>query len=69
MNIKRVKYKMSEDDSLKIGYIIGKYDGDNETLLDKDFQVVPKISYGEKEYLAYDFSEDIDKELNITIPI
>lgn len=69
MNIKRVKYKISEDDNWRVGYVIGSYDGQNETLLDKDFRCVPKITYKEKEYLMYDMKDDLDKELNITIPI
>lgn len=69
MNIKRVKYKMSENDNWKIGYVIGNYEGQNETLLDKDFRYVPKISYYEKEYLAYDFKDDDEKQLNITISV
>lgn len=69
MNIKRVKYRMSKDDDIKIGYIIGKHDGDNTTLLDKNFKAVPKIQKDNKEYIAYDFIEDIDKQLNITVPV
>lgn len=60
---------MSKDDEWKVGYVIGNYDGQNETLLDKDFRYVPKITYREKEYLMYDMKDDLDKELNITIPI
>lgn len=68
MNIKRVKYKMSENDNWKIGYVIGNYDGQNETLLDKDFRYVPKIQHNGKEYLVYNMIDDV-KQLNITIPI
>lgn len=69
MNIKRVKYKMSPEDTWHIGYLIGKYDGQNETLLDKDFRYVPKIIEDGKEYLVYDVKDDIVTELNITIPL
>ena len=69
MNIKRVKYKMSKEDSWKIGYIIGEYDGQNKTLLNHKFEYVPKIIKGDKEYLLYDFEEDYEQLLNITIPI
>lgn len=69
MNIKRVKYKMKKEDDWSVGYIIGKYDGQLETLLDSDFKYVPKIIEDGKEYLLYDLKEDIEKELNITLTI
>ena len=68
MNIKRVKYKMSEEDSWEIGYIIGEYDGQSKTLLNSNFEYVPKIVDGNKEFLLYDFKEDYECILNITIP-
>lgn len=68
MNIKRVKYKMSKTDEWKVGYVIGNYDGQNETLLDKDFRYVPKITHNEKSYLVYDMKDDIENQINITIP-
>lgn len=69
MNIKRVKYKMKKEDDWSVGYIIGKYDGQLETLLDSDFKYVPKIIEDGKEYLLYDLKEDIEKQLNITLTI
>lgn len=67
MNIKRVKYKMSSDDSWNVGYIIGSYDGQNETLIDDKFKYIPRVSHEGKEYLAYDIKDDIEKRLNITL--
>ena len=69
MNIKRVKYKMAINENWKIGYVIGTYDGQNETLIDEKFAYVPKISYEGKEYLAYDMKDDMEKQLNITLEI
>lgn len=69
MNIKRVKYKMNKEDEWSVGYVIGKYDGQFETLLDSDFKYVPKIIEDGKEYLLYDLKEDICKCVNITLPI
>ena len=69
MNIKRVKYKMVANEEWKIGYVIGTYDGQNETLLDDKFRYVPKIIYEGEEYLAYDMKDDIGKQLNITLSI
>ena len=69
MNIKRVKYKMSPNDDWKVGYVIGSYEGQNETLLDDKFVYVPKLSYEGKEYLVYDMKDDIVKQLNITLTI
>lgn len=69
MNIKRVKYKMKKEDDWSVGYIIGKYDGQLETLLDSDFKYVPKIIEDGKEYLLYDFKNDMEKQLNITLTI
>lgn len=69
MNIKRVKYKMSKEDEWKVGYVIGNYDGQNETLLDEDFKYVPKITENNKSYLVYDMKDDVCKQLNITIPM
>lgn len=67
MNIKRVKYKMSPDDNWDIGYVIGEYEGQNETLLDTKFRYVPKIKDGEKEYLVHDYIDDLDNPMNITV--
>ena len=69
MNIKRVKYKMTPNDDWKVGYVIGSYEGQNETLLDDKFVYVPKLSYEGKEYLVYDMKDDIVKQLNITLTI
>ena len=69
MNIKRVKYKMSKEDNWNIGYVIGEYDGHNKVLLDCNFEYVPKIIDGEKEFLVYDLKDDFDKHINITITI
>lgn len=69
MNIKRVKYIMSEKESYKIGYMIGEYDGQNKTLLDENFNYVPKITEGDKEFTVYDSRNDWENQLNITIPI
>lgn len=69
MNIRRVKYKMNRRDTWKIGYIIGEYDGQNKTLLDKEFNHVPKMVDGDKEFTAYNIVDDLDKQLNITLPI
>lgn len=69
MNIKRVKYKMSPNDDWKVGYVIGSYEGQNETLLDDKFVYVPKLSYEGKEYLVYDMKDDIVRQLNITLTI
>ena len=69
MNIKRVKYKMSPNDDWKVGYVIGSYEGQNETLLDDKFVYVPKLTYEGREYLAYDIKDDIVKQLNITLTI
>lgn len=69
MNIKRVKYKMNENDKWEIGYVIGKYDGQNETLLDSEFKYVPKITENDKEYLVYDLKDDVCTCMNITIPM
>ena len=69
MNIKRVKYKMSKEDDWEIGYVIGEYDGQNKTLLDCNFEYVPKINDNGKEYLVYDLIDDFDKCLNISIPM
>lgn len=69
MNIKRVKYKMNSEDKWNIGYVIGSYDGQNETLLDDEFKYVPKIVCEGKEYLAYDIKDDIERKLNITLTI
>lgn len=65
MNIRRVKYKMDKDDGWKVGYMIGKYEGQNKTLLDEDFNYVPKIIKNDKEFVAYDCKDDFDKQLNI----
>lgn len=69
MNIKRVKYKMNREDDWSVGYVIGKYNGKFETLLDSDFKYVPKIIEDGKEYLVYDLKEDICKCVNITLSI
>ena len=69
MNIKRVKYKMTPNDDWKVGYVIGSYEGQNETLLDDKFVYVPKLSYEGKEYLVYDMKDDIERQLNITLTI
>ena len=69
MNIKRVKYKMTPNDDWKVGYVIGSYEGQNETLLDDKFVYVPKLTYEGREYLAYDIKDDIVKQLNITLTI
>lgn len=69
MNIKRVKYKMSETDSWNVGYVIGSYDGQNETLLDKFYRYVPRIDEDGNKYIAYDIKDDIEKQLNITVAI
>jgi hypothetical protein len=69
VNIKRVKYKMQENDNWKIGYVIGKYDGENKTLLNENFEFVPKIIDSEKEFIVYNMKDDLDKHLNISIPI
>lgn len=69
MNIKRVKYQMSEDGKWEIGYIIGSYDGDNKTLLDEDFNYVPKLNMDGKEFVVYDLKTDWGTPLNLTIPI
>ena len=69
MNIKRVKYKMTPYDDWKVGYVIGSYDGQNETLIDEEFKYVPKISFEGKEYLVYDMKDDMEKQLNITLEI
>lgn len=69
MNIKRVKYKMSPEDDWSIGYLIRGYEVGNKTLLDCNFDYVPKIVKGEKEYLVYDMIDDYEKYLNISIPI
>lgn len=69
MNIKRVKYKMSKEDKWNIGYVIGKYEGQHETLLDDEFKYVPKIIEDGKEYIVYDLKQDFDKEMNITLTI
>ena len=69
MNIKRVKYKMTPNDDWKVGYVIGSYEGQNETLLDDKFVYVPKLTYEGRKYLAYDIKDDIVKQLNITLTI
>ena len=69
MNIKRVKYKMTRYDNWKVGYVIGAYDGQNETLLNDKFEYVPKLSYEGKEYLVYDIKDDMERQLNITLTI
>ena len=69
MNIKRVKYKMTPNDDWKVGYVIGAYDGQNETLLNDKFEYVPKLSYEGKEYLVYDIKDDMERQLNITLTI
>ena len=69
MNIKRVKYKMTPNDDWKVGYVIGSYEGQNETLLDDKFVYVPKLTYEGREYLVYDMKDDIVKQLNITLTI
>ena len=69
MNIKRVKYKMAASDDWKVGYVIGAYDGQNETLLNDKFEYVPKIVFEGKEYLVYDMKDDIERQLNITLTI
>ena len=70
MNIKRVKYRMSKDDKTKMGYVIGEFDGFGKTLLDENFNYVPKIREEDgEEYLAYDMEDDLDKRLNIAIDI
>ena len=69
MNIKRVKYKMTPNDDWKVGYVIGSYEGQNETLLDDKFVYVPKLSYEGKEYLVYDIKDDMERQLNITLTI
>lgn len=69
MNIKRVKYKMSSDDTWHTGYVIGAYEGQNETLLDAKFRYVPKIKQDGKEYLVYDYEDDLDNPMNITVNI
>ena len=69
MNIKRVKYKMAANENWKVGYVIGAYDGQNETLLNDKFEYVRKIVFEGKEYLVYDIKDDIETLLNITLPI
>ena len=69
MNIKRVKYKMCENDNWKVGYMVARYEGENTTLLDYNFKYVPKITSDGEEYIAYDFEDDLDKFFNITIPL
>lgn len=69
MNIRRVKYKMNPNEDWKIGYVIGEYEGQNKTLIDDNFEYVPKILDEDREFLVWDFKDDIEKQLNITIPI
>ena len=69
ISIKRVLYTMSKDDSLKVGYLIGKYDGDNRTLLDENLNAVPKITCNGKEYTLYDMQPDFRNKFNIEIDI
>lgn len=69
MYIKSVKYKMSKNDDWKTGYVIGKWEGQGKTLLDDNFEHVPKITEDGKEYLAYDIIRDNEKEFNITINV
>ena len=69
MNIRRVKYKMSPEDDWNIGYLIRNYIGDSKTLLDCNFEYVPKIIKEGKECLAYDIKDDYEKYLNIAITI
>ena len=69
MNIKRILYKMNKTDDFKVGYLIGKYDGDNRTLLDENLNVVSKITYEGKEYTVYDMKVDLNKRFNIDIDL
>ena len=69
MNIKRVKYKMYKDDDWKTGYMIGKWNGSNDTLLDKNLRPVDKITKGDEIYTCYNCYDDDDYPLNIDIPI
>ncbi len=58
---------MAVNEEWKTGYIIGEFEGQNKTLLDAKFEYVPKIHQEGKEYIAYDFDYDYEKQLNITI--
>lgn len=69
MNIKRVKYKMDPNEDWKIGYVIGKYEGQNQTLLNDKFEYVPKMVDEDNQFLAWYIKDDIEKQLNITISI
>ncbi len=66
MNIRRVKYTMKKNGEVKIGYVVGKHDGDNRTLLDENFNYVPKI---DGQWICYSLRTDFDSYLNLTVPL
>lgn len=59
MNLKRVKYQMVKDGEWNIGYMIGEYNGQNKTLLDKNLNYIPKISADGEEFICYDLKDDL----------
>lgn len=69
MNIKRVKYKLNENDDWSIGYTIGEYDGQNKVLLNDKFEYVPRIIEKDKSFVAYDIQDDLEKRINLTLDI
>lgn len=69
MNIKRVKYKMRETDEWKVGYVVGAYDGANTTLLDENYEAVPKLFSNGEKFTAWSIVDDTKTPLNITIPV
>lgn len=67
MNLKRVKYQMVKDGEWNIGYMIGEYNGQNKTLLDKNLNYIPPILADGKGFVCYDLKDDLENPLNITI--
>lgn len=57
--ITQVEYKMNEKDKWHKGWLIGEHIDNASTLLDENFQSLPKIvemsELGEKEYICYDY--------------
>lgn len=52
--IGQVEYKMTEDDNWRNGWLVGECVDTANTLLDEDFNPVPKIKNNDEEFTCYD---------------
>lgn len=57
--IGQIEYKMNKEDKWKKGWLVGEHIDTASTLLDENFNPVPKVVYKGKEYLYYDAKRDM----------